>query len=296
MIYSSAYAAMLGVLPQLIGPDTAVISDALNHNCIINAIRLAGGGGAVEKIVYDHCDVGQLESALERAAAGGARRAVVVSDGVFSMRGDVAPLDRIVACARSFDDRFAENALVVVDDSHGVGALGATGRGSEEHTGASADVLIGTLGKAFGVNGGYVVGESVLVDYLREVSPFYVYSNPITPGEAAAAHAAVDLVDSEVGRGLLAQLRAMTERFEAGLRAQGYETIPGPHPVVPLLLRDTARTAALTAHLREHGVLATGLGYPVVPRGEDEIRFQLSADHTAADVDEALRVLGAFAA
>jgi glycine C-acetyltransferase len=296
MVFSSAYATVMGVLPPLLADGSAVVSDQLNHNCIINAIRLAGGGGAVEKIVYDHCDVGQLESALERAAAGGARRAVVVSDGVFSMRGDVAPLDRIVACARSFDDRFAENALVVVDDSHGVGALGATGRGSEEHTGASADVLIGTLGKAFGVNGGYVVGESVLVDYLREVSPFYVYSNPITPGEAAAAHAAVDLVDSEVGRGLLAQLRAMTERFEAGLRAQGYETIPGPHPVVPLLLRDTARTAALTAHLREHGVLATGLGYPVVPRGEDEIRFQLSADHTAADVDEALRVLGSFPA
>jgi glycine C-acetyltransferase len=218
----------------------------------------------------------------------------VVTDGVFSMRGDVAPLDEIVACAASFDAHFPENAIVVVDDSHGVGAIGATGRGSEEQTGARADVLIGTLGKAFGVNGGYVVGDAFLIDYLRELSPFYVYSNPITAGEAAAATRSVEIVDSEHGRALLAQLRAMTLRFERGLLDLGFETIPGPHPVVPLLLHDSGRTATLVQHLREHGVLATGLAYPVVPRGEDEIRFQLSADHTTADVDEVLRVLAAF--
>jgi len=295
MVFSSAYATVMGALPSLLPPGSAVLSDELNHNCIINAIRLAGGtgedGGRVLKIVYPHCDTARLAEGLEEAARAGARRAVVVTDGVFSMRGDVAPLAEIVACAQRFDERFEENVVVVVDDSHGVGALGPRGRGSEEETGARADVLIGTLGKAFGVNGGYLVGDAVLVDYLREVAPFYVYSNPITPGEAAAAATAVDLVDSEEGTPLLAHLRAMTRRFERGLVERGYETIPGPHPVVPLLVRDTAKTLALVEHLLERGVLATGLAYPVVPRGEEEIRFQISADHTEADIDEALAAL-----
>jgi glycine C-acetyltransferase len=188
------------------------------------------------------------------------------------MRGDHAPLDRICAIARDFDARFDENVVVIVDDSHGVGAFGPTGRGTEEVAGARADVLIATLGKALGVNGGYVVGARVGIDYLRERSPFYVYSNPITPGEAAAARAALALLDGQRGRELLAHLRAMTRRFERGLVELGYETIPGEHPVVPLLVRDPERTARLVAHLRNQGILATGIHYPVVPRGDDEIR------------------------
>jgi glycine C-acetyltransferase len=185
--------------------------------------------------------------------------------------------------------------VVVADDSHGVGAFGATGRGTEEYCGgAPVDILIATLGKAFGVNGGYVTASQTIVDYLRETSPFYIYSNPITPGEAAAASQAVEIVDSAAGQALLDHLRAMTARFEAGLTALGYETISGAHPVVPLMLRDTAKTTALVAHLRAQGILATGLNYPVVPRGDEEIRFQVSADHTAADIDEALEVLAAF--
>ncbi|MBW2420466.1 MAG: aminotransferase class I/II-fold pyridoxal phosphate-dependent enzyme [Deltaproteobacteria bacterium] len=290
MIFSSAYATVMGVLPPLVGPETAVISDALNHNSIINAMRLAR---PAEKIVYDHLDLSQLDAALA-GAAGRCRRAIVVTDGVFSMRGDHAPLHDIAERVRAWDEHFPENALLLVDDSHGVGALGETGRGSEEHCDARADLLVATLGKALGVNGGYVVGEDDLIDYLRERSPFYVYSNPITPAEAAAAGRALELLGGEVGRSLLAQLRSVTARFEQGLVALGYETIPGPHPVVPLLVRDTARTRALVAHLREHGVLATGLAYPVVPKGDEEIRFQLSAEHTAADVDEVLEALAAF--
>jgi glycine C-acetyltransferase len=290
MIFSSAYAAMLGVLPLLIGPKTAVISDSLNHSCIINAIRL---GRPAHKQVYPHLDVAALSRALE-ACAGRFKRALVVTDGVFSMRGDHAPLDEIVDVARTFDERFSENVCVVVDDSHGVGAMGATGRGTEEVTGERADVLVATLGKAFGVNGGYVCGTEVLVDYLREKSPFYVYSNPITPGEAAAAARAVDIVDSDAGRGRLDHLRRMTRRFQTGLAKLGYETLPGEHPIVPVLVRDTRRCAELVRHLAGHGVLATGLGFPVVPKGEEEIRFQLSADHTEADVDEALAALASF--
>ena len=291
MVFSSAYATTMGVLPALITADTAVISDALNHNCIINAMRLARPGA---KHVFDHLDLADLEEKLD-TAAGAQRRALVVTDGIFSMRGDWAPLHEIIELARSYDSRFEENVVVVVDDSHGVGAFGRTGRGTEEFTGSDqADVLVATLGKAFGVNGGYVVGGESLIEFLREKSAFYIYSNPITPAEAAASLRAVELVDSPRGVELLAHLRAMTARFEQGLLDLGFETIPGGHPVVPLMVRDTDRTSALVAHLRRHGVLATGLNFPVVPKGDEEIRFQVSADHTPYDIDFTLGVLESF--
>ena len=291
MVFSSAYGTVLGLLPALVTPETALVSDALNHNCIINATKLAQ---PQTKVVYPHLDLEALDRELtdlhDRCT-----RVLVVTDGVFSMRGDHAPLDRISALLAAHDGQFAENAVLMVDDSHGLGALGATGRGTEEVTGTEADVLVATLGKALGVNGGYVVGSRTLVDHLRETAPTYIYSNPIGPAEAAAATAALEVLDSAEGAALLAQLRTTTARFRDGLAALGFETIAGTHPVVPLLVRDTARTAALVAHLRTHGVLATGLGYPVVPRGEDEIRFQVSAAHTDADIDQVLQVLQSFA-
>jgi glycine C-acetyltransferase len=139
-----------------------------------------------------------------------------------------------------------------------------------------------------------VTAAPSIIDYLRETSPFYIYSNPITPSEAEASLVAVDCVDCEEGRGVLAHLRAMTQRFRDGLRALNMETVAGEHPVVPLLVRDTGSTAALVAHLRASGILATGLAFPVVPRGDEEIRFQISADHTTADIDEALAALVKF--
>jgi glycine C-acetyltransferase len=153
---------------------------------------------------------------------------------------------------------------------------------------------VGTLGKAFGVNGGYVTSNSTLIRVLRESAPFYIYSNPITPGEAQAALASLQLLDSAEGRDLLVHLRGMTRRFEEGLKMLGMETIPGEHPVVPLMVRDTARTRAMVDHLFANGVLATGLAYPVVPRGDEEIRFQINADHTQGDVDRVLEILGGF--
>jgi glycine C-acetyltransferase len=282
---------VLSTLVPLVTEQTALISDSLNHNCIINAMRLAR---PARKEVYRHNDVGDLERQLV-GCAGSCRRAVVVTDGIFSMRGDHAPLAEIVAVVKKHDGLYPENALLVVDDSHGVGAFGETGRGTEEHTACGpVDVLVGTLGKAFGVNGGYVVGSATLLAYLREKSPMYIYSNPITPAEAAAALAALEVLDSDRGRALLANLRAMTARFEEGLVRLGFETIPGAHPVVPLMVRDTARTTALVRHLKDNGVLATGLNYPVVPKGDEEIRFQVNADHTEADIDQALAVLASF--
>ncbi len=288
MILSSAYAAVMGILPAFVTPQAAVISDALNHNCIINAMRLARPS---EKYVYRHLDMEELRSCLEQAARS-SRRAIIVTDGVFSMRGDHAPLAAILELARHYDPRFPENVLVMIDDSHGVGAFGPTGRGTEEYTDAGpTDVLIATLGKALGVNGGYVVASRTLIEYLREKAPFYIYSNPITPGEAAAALKALEILDSPTGRALLDQLRGLTARFKKALVTLGYETIAGEHPVVPLLVRDTARTQALVQHLKMHGILATGLSFPVVPQGEEEIRFQISADHTEADLEEVLDVL-----
>jgi glycine C-acetyltransferase len=293
MIYSSAYATTLGVLVPLITAETIIISDELNHNCIINAMRLAR---PKDKQIYRHVDLAELEAKLSAAASSGNfRRAIVITDGIFSMRGDWAPLPEIQEILDRYDHAFPENVVLVVDDSHGVGSFGPTGRGTEEFTGARpSDVLIGTLGKAFGVNGGYVTGSRRLTEYLRETAATYIYSNPITPGEAAAASKAVAILDSPEGLRLLDHLRAMTARFETGIVGLGYETIPGEHPVVPLMVRDTPKTNALVRHLKDHGILATGLKYPVVPRGDEEIRFQVSADHTPSDIDFTLKVLESF--
>jgi glycine C-acetyltransferase len=291
MLFSSAYATFMSIITPLTTDATVLISDELNHNCIINAMRLAR---PLDKIVYGHLDMAGLEQALH-TSAGTAKRAIIVTDGIFSMRGDHAPVDRIMEIARRHDANFPENVIVVVDDSHGIGAFGRTGRGTEEYTNAPpCDLLVATLGKALGVNGGYVVSSNSVVQFLRETSPMYIYSNPITPAEASAALAALDLLDSDAGRVRLDRLRALTKRFEQGLVAAGFEIIPGEHPVVPLMVRDTARTRALVRHLRENGVLSTGLAFPVVPRGDEEIRFQVNADHTEADIDEVLAVLRGF--
>ena len=291
MIFSSAYAALLSTITPLVTAETVLISDSLNHNCIINAMRLARPQA---KVIYPHLDLEALGNALAEHA-GKAKRVLVVTDGIFSMRGDHAPLDEIMEIARQHDDAYAENVVVVVDDSHGVGSLGATGRGVEELTGTEpVDVLVGTLGKAFGVNGGYVTSSSAVISFLRESSPMYIYSNPITVGEASAALRSLEIVDSDEGRRLLDRLRSLTRRFEEGLGRLGIETIPGEHPVVPLMIRDTGKTHALVRHLYENGVLVTGLAYPVVPKGDEEIRAQVNADHTEADIDHVLDLLAAY--
>jgi glycine C-acetyltransferase len=290
MVAGSAYTAVAGVLFSLSTPETVLVSDELNHNCIVNGMKLAPHKA---RKVYGHLDLRALEQGLEESVAQ-AEGALVITDGVFSMRGDHAPVDRIADLCRKYDPRLPRGCVLVVDDSHGVGGFGTTGRGTEEVTGGRADVLIGTLGKAMGVNGGYIACEASIVRWLREKNPFYVYSNPIAPGEAAAALAALEVLRGRDGVALLSHLRSVTQRFRDGLARLGFETIAGQHPVVPLLVRDTERTGALVAFLRDNGVLATGLNYPVVPRGEQLIRFQVSADHTERDVDQVLSVLSRF--
>ena len=291
MIFSSAYAAIVSTLTPLVSPETVLVSDELNHNCIINAMRLARPVG---KAIYAHNDMTELDAALEEWK-GKAKRALVVTDGIFSMRGDHAPLDGVMELCMRHDDAYEENVVCVVDDSHGVGAFGRTGRGTEEYTGCPpVDVLVGTLGKAFGVNGGYVVANHATIRFLRESSQMYIYSNPITVGEAAAALASLRIVTSTEGEALLDRVRALTRRFEQGLARIGIETIPGEHPIVPLMIRDTHETHALVGHLYENGILVTGLAYPVVPKGDEEIRTQVNADHTEADIDRVLSILEGY--
>jgi glycine C-acetyltransferase len=288
MLFSAAYMATLGSLSSLITPETIVISDELNHNCIINAIRMSR---PKEKLIYPHLNLDSLRKQLEEKK-GTAKRVLVITDGIFSMRGDHAPLDLISDIVHEFDPHYEEGVLLIVDDSHGVGSFGQTGRGTIEYTNAKGvDVLIGTLGKAFGTNGGYLVTDKSIVDYLHQKAPTYIYSNPISPGEAASAKKAVELVDTPEGKEILQRLRTLTHQFKQGLIDNGFETLPGEHPVVPLMIRDSKKTVETVKFLKENGVLATGLSYPVVPKGDEEIRFQISAEHTPEDINTVLSVL-----
>jgi len=290
ILFSSAYMTSLGVITSLTTEDTVLVSDELNHNCIINAMKLSRPAA---KFIYKHNNMRDLEEKLEQASGAG-KRCLVITDGVFSMRGDYAPLGEIKTLCSRFDDIFDEGIVTVVDDSHGVGILGRSGRGTEEESGGEADILIGTLGKAFGVNGGYVVSGMEVVHYLREIAPMYIYSNPITVSEAASALKVLDILESAEGEQLLQRIRNLTARLEKGITGLGFKTIEGPHPVVPLLTGDTDLTRRMVEYLRGEGVLATGIFYPVVPRGSEEIRFQVNGDHTEYDVDFLIDALKRF--
>jgi glycine C-acetyltransferase len=288
-IFNSAYTSVLGLAIALTGPDTFWIGDELNHNCIIRAMRIANVPKE-QRAIFRHNDVADLVRALD-AVPRDAGRVLVIFDGIFSMRGDNAPVAEIVAACRERDARVRDGVVTIMDDSHGIGAYGATGRGTEEFCGAAVDVLVGTFGKAFGVNGGFVAASPELIEAVRQKADTYIYTNPLGAADAAAAMAGVDLADGPEGRERLANLKARTKQFRDGLTALGFESIPGPHPVVPLLVRETDRTRAMVRGLFERSILAVGLTFPVVPRGDETIRFQINAAHTAADVDEVLQAL-----
>ncbi len=291
MIFSAAYATVLGTIPPLISADTIVISDELNHNSIINAIRLSR---PKDKKIYSHNNMNELESRIKECI-GNCLRVLIVTDGIFSMRGDHAPLPEIANLAEKYDTEFEEGIFTVMDDSHGVGAVAKTGRGTTELTNDNRiDILIATLGKALGVNGGYLVSDKTIIDYLRETAPSYIYSNPITVSEASAALKTLEILDSDTGKKMLGYLREMAAYFRKGLVDLGYETIAGEHPIVPLMVRDTGKTTELVRYLKDNGMLVTGLSYPVVPKGDEEIRFQICADHTKYDIDSVLNALGEY--
>ena len=289
-IFTSAYTANCGLALAISSRQSHWIGDQLNHNSIIRAMRIAGVESA-NKSIYRHNDMEELRRCLE-AVPEKTPRVIIIFDGIFSMRGDYAPIDRIQELAEHYSGRFAEGIITVVDDSHGIGAYGATGRGTPEFCSAWPDIIVGTFGKAFGVNGGFIAASPTVIEAVRQKADTYIYTNPLSVADCAAATTALDICDSEEGVKLLHNLRQRTIRFREGLDRLGLESIPGPHPVVPLMVRDTARTRALVNTLFEAGILVVGLTFPVVPRGDESIRFQINSAHTEADIEYVLKVLG----
>ncbi|MGE5848602.1 MAG: aminotransferase class I/II-fold pyridoxal phosphate-dependent enzyme [Candidatus Methylomirabilota bacterium] len=291
-VFNSAYTANCGFALTISNAQTYWIGDQLNHNSIIRAMRIANVPGA-NRGIYQHNDMEALRRCLDAVPAD-MQRVVIIFDGVFSMRGDCAPMADIQKIAQISDRRFKDGVITVVDDSHGIGAFGETGRGTAEFTGAQPEVIIGTFGKAFGVNGGFIAGSQALVEAIRQKADTYIYTNPLGVADCAAAIQAIEICDSPEGRQRLRDLQENIRRFRQGITSLGLESIPGPHPIVTVLVRDTAKTHRMVEHLFTRGILVAGLTYPVVPRGDETIRFQINAAHTGADIGEVLEALSAF--
>jgi glycine C-acetyltransferase len=277
ILYSSCFDANGGLFETLLGEQDAIISDELNHASIIDGIRLS----KARRLRYRNRDTADLEKQLRAAAD--ARYRLIATDGVFSMDGYLAPLDEICDLAEKYD------ALVVVDDSHAVGFTGPTGRGTPELFGVTdrVDVVTGTLGKALGgASGGYTSGRAEIVEMLRQRSRPYLFSNSLAPSITATAVAALDLLDSS-GE-LLERLRENTALFRSRMTEEGFDLLPGEHPIIPVMIGDAALAGRMADLLLEEGVYVIGFSYPVVPHGKARIRTQMSAAHSTADVNRAV--------
>lgn len=279
ILYSSCFDANGGVFEALLGAEDAVISDELNHASIIDGIRLC----KAQRYRYKNCDLADLEARLREADAAHARFKLVVTDGVFSMDGFIAPLRGICDLAEKY------GALVMIDDSHAVGFMGKTGRGTHEHCDVLGriDIISGTLGKALGgASGGYVSGRQQIVDLLRQRSRPYLFSNTLAPVITAASLVALDLITRSTA--LRDKLEDNTRFFRAGLAAAGLTVRPGTHPIVPVMLGDAALSQQFAARMLDKGVYVIGFFYPVVPQGGARIRTQVSAVHSRNDLEFAI--------
>jgi len=278
ILFSSCFDANGGVFEALFGPEDAIISDALNHASLIDGIRLSKAA----RYRYANRDMSELEARLQEAQ--GARSRVVVTDGVFSMDGYLAPLREICDLAERYD------ALVMVDDSHAVGFLGPSGAGTPELLGVGdrVDIYTGTYGKALGgASGGYVSGHQAIVDVLRQRARPYLFSNTIAPSVVAGTLAALELVK---GSGELRErLAGNAARFRELMTAEGFELLPGEHPIVPVMFGDAALAGRIAERMLDEGVYVVAFSFPVVPRGEARIRVQLSAAHSSEDVERAVQ-------
>ena len=283
ILYPSCFDANGGLFETLLGEEDAVISDELNHASIIDGIRLS----KAKRFRYRNSDMADLEAQLQAADAAGARFKLITTDGVFSMDGYIARLDEICDLAQRYD------ALVHFDDCHATGFVGAGGRGTHELRGCMdrIDITTGTLGKALGgASGGYTAARQEIVDLLRQRSRPYLFSNTVAPPVVAGAIKAVELVGTEPA--LRQRLAQNTERFRSGLEAQGFELLPGEHPIVPVMLHDAALAARFAEAMLEQGVYVVAFSFPVVPKGKARIRTQMSAALSDADIDFALEAFG----
>ncbi|WP_417741665.1 glycine C-acetyltransferase [Salipiger sp.] len=277
ILFAACFDANGALFEPLLGPEDAVISDALNHASIIDGIRLC----KAKRYRYANSDMAELEAQLKAARADGARHIMIATDGVFSMDGYLAKLAEI----RTLADRY--DALLMVDDCHATGFMGPKGEGTPAHCGVSADLLTGTLGKALGgALGGYIAGPQPVIDLLRQRARPYLFSNALPPAVVAAGLKALDLV--EQGDDLRAQLFENSRYWRKGLTELGFDLLEGEHPIIPVMLYDARKAQAMAQRLYELGVYVSAFFFPVVPRERARIRTQMNAALTRADLDEAL--------
>lgn len=277
ILYSSCFDANTGLFETLLGPEDAIISDALNHASIIDGVRLC----KAQRLRYANSDMADLEAQLR--AASGARHRLIATDGIFSMDGYMAKLEQICDLAERY------NAMVMVDDSHAVGFVGPTGRGTAEACGVMerVDIITGTLGKALGgASGGYTAASAPVVDWLRQRSRPYLFSNTLAPVIAATSLKVFEMLEN--GDALRATLWENAAYFRARMGALGFELLPGDHAIIPVMLRDPKLARDMAARLHEKGVFVTAFSFPVVPRGQDRIRTQMSAALSREMLDRAI--------
>jgi glycine C-acetyltransferase len=292
ILFSSAFAANLATIfslvrkqsrDSLLNENTLILSDELNHRSIIDGIRITNLDKAA-RMVFKHLDIANMADIIKQNI-GEFDRVVILTDGVFSMLGEYQDLAAVNEVIGRYDAKYPQGILLIVDDCHGVAAFGKTGRGCEEVCQSPADVIVGTLGKGFGVDGGYVAASQAVIDYLRESAATYIYSNSISPGAAAAAHQSIKIIDSPEGTLLLQKLENNIQLLKKLLRSKGFEMAADSiHPIQPLLIGDALKTKALITEMFKRGYLLSSINFPVVPKGRDEIRIQLSAAHTSDDI------------
>lgn len=277
ILFAACFDANGGLFEPLLGPEDAVISDALNHASIIDGIRLC----KAKRYRYGNSDMDDLRAKLAQARQDGARFIMIATDGVFSMDGYLAKLPEIRALADEFD------ALLMVDDCHATGFMGPKGEGTPQHFGIRADIVTGTLGKALGgALGGYVAGPQAVIDLLRQRARPYLFSNALPPAITAAGQAALEIV--QTGDDLRTRLFDNTAYWRAGLAAAGFDLLPGQHPIVPVMTHDAQLAQDMAAQLNDLGVYVAGFFFPVVPKGAARIRTQMNAALTRADLDRGL--------
>jgi len=279
IVFPTGYMANVGAITSLVHEDDAVIVDRLNHASIIDGARLS----RAKLLVYAHCDLESLEQALAKART--CRRRLVVTDTLFSMDGDIAPLRELALLAKRYD------AIVMADDAHATGVLGEHGRGAVEHAACEGeiDIVMGTLSKALGCLGGFIAGERRLIDYLRNTARSFIYTTALPPAMCAAALAAIDIVEAEPER--RATLRRNVAAFKEGLRAKGHDADHTPSPIVPIILGEPARAMDKARELYANDIYVPAIRPPTVPKGTSRLRVSLMAAHTPDDIERLLSLL-----